>query len=44
MTTFLLALSFTALWWGLGLLVTRVAMEGHASPVVDLLRRRRGGA
>lgn len=44
MTPFLLALSFTATWWGLGLLMGRVAAEGPTSPIVDLLRRGRGGA
>ncbi|MEV8353142.1 hypothetical protein ACFVTT_23510 [Streptomyces niveus] len=42
MTTFLIALSATGTWWGLGLLVVRVAAEGHAHPAVTLLRRHGG--
>lgn len=42
-TTFLLALSFTTTWWGLGLLMGRVAAEGLANhPAVTLLRRHGG--
>ena len=42
MTTILLALSFTAVWWGLGLLMGRVAAEGPNHPFIALPRRHGG--